>query len=150
MFSDGSLYHFEEHLESVIHMELLMAVEKRQALYRRRQLDLFETLHKDDILQNPGRGLAVHLRQLKAVTVQVDRMSIIRLIVENKSIAPPLLKRPRLRFLVKAGAVDCPAIKASLASIDFPKRERDRLVGILDGAVLAEGCIISRLLLRFH
>ena len=59
-----------------------MAVEKRQALHRRRHiyLDLFEALHKDDILQNSGRGLAVHLRQLEAVTVQVYRMSIICLI----------------------------------------------------------------------
>ena len=67
-------------------MELLMAMEQRQTVHRRRHihLDLPEAFNENDIFQNAGRGLAVYIRQLKAIPVQMDRMSVIRLIIEPR------------------------------------------------------------------
>ena len=62
-----------------------MAMEERQAFHRRRHihLDLLEALDQHDVFQNPAGGFAVHVRKLEAVPMQMDRMRIIGLIVED-------------------------------------------------------------------
>ena len=57
----------------------------------------------------------MHFGELKAVTVQVDRMRVIRLIVEYEAIALSLLKCSRLSFFIEASPIDGPAIESSLA-----------------------------------
>jgi hypothetical protein len=116
-----TLSYIEKQLESVIHVELLVAMKKSQAFHRRRHihLDLIEALHQHDVFQDAGCGFAVNLRQLKAVAMQMDGMSIISLVVKCQAIALSLLKRPRLSLFVEARPVDRPAIEPSLAAIDF-------------------------------
>ena len=99
-----------------------MAMEKRQTVHGRRHihLDLLEALHQHDIFQNAGRGLAVHVRQLEAVPVQVDRMSVIRLIVEHQAIALALLKRSRLRFFIEAAPLMVQRLNPPLPPLIFP------------------------------
>ena len=144
--------HVEQQLESVIHVELLMAVEERQTVHCRRyiHLNLPEALYKHDIFENAGRGLAVHIRQFKAVPVQVDRMSVISLIVEHQAIALTFLQPMRLCLLIEARAIDRPPVEAPGAAVDFPEDQRNRFVGLWDGAGLAEERVIPRLLLRLH
>src|ERR1019366_8274661 len=124
--------HVEQQLESVVHVELLMAVEKSQAVHCRRHihLNLPESLYKYDIFQNACRGLAVHIRQLKTVPVQVDRMGVIGLIIEYQTIALAFLKPPRLCLLIEARTIDRPTIEAPCAAVDFPKDQRNRFVGL--------------------
>ena len=60
-------------------------MEKRQAVHCRRHIhfNFPDALYKHDIFQKAGRRLAVQTRQLEAVPVQVDRMSVIGLIIEK-------------------------------------------------------------------
>jgi hypothetical protein len=92
----------------------------------------------------------VHFSQLEAITVQVDRVSVIRLIIEYEAIALTLLKRSWLRLLIEAIPVDGPAIKSSFATIYLAENKRDRFVRILGHAILTEERIIPRPLLWLH
>ena len=55
--------------ETKVHVELLMAVKKRIPWILRREVYLDNLIGVDDhrVLQNAGAGLAVYLRQFKAV-----------------------------------------------------------------------------------
>src|SRR5579872_5382316 len=89
----ASLSNVEQHLETVIHVELLMAVKQRQPVHLRCEVgfDFLEAFHQDYILQNSRRRLAVDVGQFEAVPMQMDRVRIIRLVVEHKPVAFSLL-----------------------------------------------------------
>ena len=125
-------HHVEQQLESVVHVELLMAVEKGHTFDCRRHIyfNLPEALYKHDILQNASGGLAVHICQLEAVPVQVDRMGVIGLIVEHQAIALSFLEPPRRRVLIEADTIDGPAIEAPLAAVDLPEYQWNRFIGL--------------------
>ena len=66
-----ALDNVEQQFEPVVHVELLMTMEKRQAVNRRRHIDfdLPESFHKHDILQDSSRPLAMNLREFEAIAV---------------------------------------------------------------------------------
>jgi hypothetical protein len=92
--------------------------------------NLPEALYQHDIFQNAGGGLAVYIRKLEAVAVQVNRMSVIRPIVGDQAMALAFPQFPRRRVFIEAGAVDGPAVEAPLVGVDFPENYGDRFVGL--------------------
>ena len=87
-----------------------MAVKERQTriIGCEIHLDLTERFDKHDILQNAGRRLAIHLRQLERIAMKMQRMSVVCLVIECKAVARASLQNLRLIVYIEDLAVDCP------------------------------------------
>ncbi len=115
------LCYVEEQLEPIIHVKLLMAVEKSQAIHSRREvsLDFLEALDQNNIFQNSRRAFSVNIGQFEAVAVQVNGMCVVRLVVEYQAIPSALFETARLIAFGIALAVNRPAVEAAPASVDL-------------------------------
>src|SRR4029077_18572125 len=96
------------------------------------------------------RRFAAHIRKLEAVPVQVNRVSVVRLIVEHEAIALALLKRSWPGLFIEAAAIDGPTIEPSFPAVDLAENERDRFIRSLDSTVLAKNRVVPWPLLRLH
>src|SRR6516164_276392 len=58
------------------------------------------------------------------------RVRVVGVVVEYETVMLPFLKGSGRRVFVERGSVDGPSIKTTLAAVDFPEHEWDRLNGI--------------------
>src|SRR5690242_6130661 len=125
-------------------MQLLMTMEQRQPLHRGRDVgfDLAEPLHQHDVFDNPGGRLAVYAGQLEAVSMQMNRMWIVGLIIENQAVSLPFYQLTRRGIGIVLLAVHSPMIELPRAAVDLSERELDCLVRERRRAVVAERRIV--------
>ena len=88
----------EERHESEVHVQLLVAVKERQAriVGEEVELELLEPPKHHDILHDAGGRFARDTSQLEAVTVQVQRVGVVALIVEDQAVAFSCLDHERI------------------------------------------------------
>ena len=124
-----------------------MAVEESEAFHPGHEIrrDLAETLNQDNVLDDAGGRFAVNIRQLEAVAVQMDRMGVVGLIVEDEAIALSFVKRARRVVFVELLAIDGPAIETGGAAVDFSDGERNGFDGRGGGAGVAEDGVVPGL-----
>ena len=68
--------HFEQRLEALIHVHLLVTMEERQALllWRNIDVDRLKCLQERNVFSQSGCWHFIHTCEFKRVTMQVQRM----------------------------------------------------------------------------
>src|SRR5215472_15517427 len=78
--------------------------------------------------------------------MEMNRVSIVSLIVEYQAIAFALLQRPRLVLFVEPLPIDGPSIESALPTVYLAEHERDYLVRLRDLPRLAKDRVVPTFL----
>src|ERR1700686_1068317 len=81
----------EQRHETKVHVQLLMAMEQREAGIIRREIhfDFLIAAHHDHVFHHPGARYSSNLGKLKTVTVQMDGMDIVAGVAHPQAVTLP-------------------------------------------------------------
>src|SRR3990167_3771285 len=122
----------EQRHETVVHVQLLMAVEQRVAAIIGDEIEaqFLVAPEHDHVLENARGWLAVYLGQLETVAMQMQGVNVVAGVTESQPIASPLSQRVN-RSILHHGeglAVHRPLVESVECGIVFLYEEIHRLV----------------------